>query len=77
MGLLGLSLTKWLYFAASYSSLGAMFTIVAGIGYLGTWIAARWVGPSTVRFGDITAFRDLAEIIADEKPHGLGAIACR
>lgn len=77
VGLLGLSLAKWLGFAAWHSSLVAMFAIVAGIGYLGTWIAARWVGPAAVRFGDITTFRDLAEIIADEKPRVLRTTARR
>jgi hypothetical protein len=75
VGLLGLSLAKWLGFAAWYSTLAAMFAVVAGIGYLGTWIAVRWVRPAAVRFGNVVTFRDLAEVIAAEEHCELGATA--
>jgi hypothetical protein len=77
VGLLGLSLAKWFGFAAWYSTLAAMFAVVAGIGYLGTWIAARWVGPAAVSFGNVVTFRDLAEVLAAEEPRELSATARR
>ena len=43
--------------------LAATFAVVAGLGYLGTWVA-RLIGPTEIRFGNILTFRDLAEVIA-------------
>jgi hypothetical protein len=68
MGLLGLSLARWFGFADWYPTLAAAFAVVAALGYLGTWIAARLLGPTEVRFGSITTFRDLAEAIAADGP---------
>jgi hypothetical protein len=64
MGLIGLSLARWFGFADLYPTVAAALAIVAALGYLGTWIAARSVGPSEVRFGTIRTFRDLSEAIA-------------
>ena len=77
VGLLGLSVARWFGFAVWYSTLAAMFAIVAGIGYLGTWIASRLVGPADVRFGNVVTFRDLAEVLAAEEPGELSATARR
>jgi hypothetical protein len=66
IGLIALSLARWLGLAGSYPTLAAALAIVAALGYLGTWIAARLVGPTEVRFGTIVTFRDLAEAIAAE-----------
>jgi hypothetical protein len=64
IGLIGLSLARWFGFADLYPTVAAALAIVAALGYLGTWIAARSVGPSEVRFGTIRTFRDLSEAIA-------------
>jgi hypothetical protein len=65
MGLLGLGVARWFGFADWYPAVAAALAIVAALGYFGTWIAARAVGPSEVRFGTISTFRDLSEAIAD------------
>lgn len=73
LGLMGLSVAMWFGFAAPYSTLAAMFVVLVGVGYLGTWIAALWVRPAAVRFGNVVTFRDLAEVIAGEGPEELSA----
>jgi hypothetical protein len=70
-GLLGLWLADVLGWAANSSALAAMFAVVFGIGFLGAWIAARWIGPAAVRFGTVVTFRDLAEVLAAEEPREL------
>jgi hypothetical protein len=57
-----------LAFARSYPSLALASAILAGVGLAGTWIAARFMKPAEVRFGKILTFRDLATVIAGDKP---------
>jgi hypothetical protein len=64
MGLIGLGVVRWFGFADWCPTVAAALAVVAALGYLGTWIAARAVGPSEVRFGTISTFRDLSEAIA-------------
>ena len=67
LGLLALLVAGWLGFTRGRTEFGAIFAVLAGVGYVGTWVAARLVGPSEVRFSTITTFRDLAEAIAGER----------
>jgi hypothetical protein len=67
VGLFSLSLARWFGFSGWYPTLAATFATVAGVGYLGTWIAARLIGPADVRFGTVVTFRDLAEVISAER----------
>ena len=65
VGLLGLSLAMWSGYVW-HPMLAAIFAVVAGLGYLGTWVAARWIGPAEIRFGSVVTFRELAEVIAGD-----------
>ena len=73
VGLFGLSLARWFGFAGWYPTLAATFAIVAGLGYLGTCVAARLIGPTEIRFGTVVTFRDLAEVIGADGVGELGA----
>jgi hypothetical protein len=78
VGLFGLSLARWFgFFAVWYPALAATFAIVAGLGYLGTWVAARLIGPAEIRFGTVVTFRDLAEVIGADGVGELGGTARR
>lgn len=55
-------------FAGRYPSVAFASALVAGLGVAGTWIAARFTKPAEVRFGTIVTFRDLATVIAGDKP---------
>lgn len=52
--------------SGSYPTLSVAAALVAGIGWAGSWFAARVLRPADVRFGGIVTFRDLAETIAVE-----------
>jgi len=56
-----------LAFARSYPSVAAASALIAGLGWAGTWIAAKFMKPAEVRFGGIVTFRDLATVIAGDK----------
>lgn len=71
LGLMGLGAADWFGLAHRRAELGALFAVVAGLGYIGTWIVAHFIGPAEVRFGTIVTFRDLAEAIAGERTHPL------
>lgn len=77
VGLFGLSMARWFGLADWYPTLAAIFAVVAGLGYLAIWIAARLIGPAAVRFANVVTFRDLAEVIAAEGPNELGATVRR
>jgi len=64
-GLLGLGLAIWSGYAW-HPTLAVTFVVVAVLGYLGTWVAARLIGPAEIRFGTVVTFRDLAEVIAGD-----------
>ncbi len=77
VGLFGLSLARWFGFSGWYPALAATFAIVAGLGYLGTWVAARLIGPAEIRFGTVVTFRDLAEVIGADGVGERGGTARR
>lgn len=43
-------------------TIASIMTLV--FSYAASWIAARWVPPVQVQFGDLTTFRDLARVVA-------------
>ncbi len=73
LGLLAILVAGWLGFTRWRTELGATSAMVAGLGYVGTWVGARFIGPSEVRFTTITTFRELAEAIAGERGDAPGA----
>lgn len=70
LGLMGLMVAGWFGFSRWRAELAVAFAIVAAVGFVGTWIAARLTGPTEVRFGTVVTFRDLAEVIGGDQPKG-------
>lgn len=50
----------WLFSAPMATALGLVGITVS---WAASWIAARWVLPSKVQFGELTTFRDLARVV--------------
>jgi hypothetical protein len=68
LGLFALPVAGWLGFAGWRTELGVFFTAVAALGHVSLWLANRFIRPAEVHFGTIVTFRDLAEVIAGERP---------
>jgi hypothetical protein len=59
--LLAAGATQWLH-----APLFALLCVsLAAASYVMIWIAAKYIGPSSVKFGDLKTFRDLAQLIAN------------
>ena len=67
---MGPMVAGWFGFSRWRAESGVAFASVAGVGFVGTWIAARLTGPTEVRFGTVVTFRDLAEVIGGDEPKG-------